>query len=374
MSVKSAYIHIPFCYRICTYCDFNKYFIDKQPVDEYLDALINEMQVDNNRNLETMYVGGGTPTALNMRQLEKLLKAINQTFTISGEFSVEANPDELTYEKVVLLKQYGVNRISMGVQTFKPELLKILGRTHKTEDIYNAVSHARKAGIESISLDLMYHLPQQTIDDFKDSLERAIALDIDHISSYGLILEPKTQFYNLYRKGHLKLPNEDLGAEMYQFLMDRMKNSSFHQYEISNFSKLNHESNHNKVYWLNEEYYGFGAGASGYVNGVRYTNLNPVNHYIKTINEGKKPILSETSPTYNERMEEEMFLGLRMNQGVSKSRFKKKFNKLIDEVFGETIKDLRCRGLIKEEREFISLTERGKVIGNEVFEAFLLNS
>lgn len=164
-----------------------------------------------------MYVGGGTPTALNMRQLEKLLRAINQTFTISGEFSFEANPDELTYEKVALLKQYGVNRISMGVQTFKPELLKILGRTHKTEDIYDAVSHARKAGIESISLDLMYHLPQQTIDDFKDSLERAIALDIDHISSYGLILEPKTQFYNLYRKGHLKLPNEDLGAEMYRF-------------------------------------------------------------------------------------------------------------------------------------------------------------
>ena len=218
------------------------------------------MQVDNNRNLETMYVGGGTPTALNMRQLEKLLKAINQTFTISGEFSFEANPDELTYEKVVLLKQYGVNRISMGVQTFKPELLKILGRTHKTDDIYNAVSHARKAGIESISLDLMYHLPQQTIDDFKDSLERAIALDIDHISSYGLILEPKTQFYNLYRKGHLKLPNEDLGQKCINF-NGSYENSSFHQYEISNFSKLNHESNHNKVYWLNEEYYGFGAGA-----------------------------------------------------------------------------------------------------------------
>ncbi len=144
MNVKSAYIHIPFCYRICTYCDFNKYFIDKQPVDEYLDALISEMQVKNNRDLETMYVGGGTPTALNMRQLEKLLRAINQTFTISGEFSFEANPDELTYEKVALLKQYGVNRISMGVQTFKPELLKILGRTHKTEDIYDAVSHAER--------------------------------------------------------------------------------------------------------------------------------------------------------------------------------------------------------------------------------------
>lgn len=155
MTVTSAYIHIPFCVRICTYCDFNKYFIDKQPVDEYLDALIKEMQVNNNRQLQTMYVGGGTPTALNLTQLEKLLKAINNTFTISGEYSFEANPDELTYEKVALLKRYGVNRISMGVQTFKPELLEILGRTHKTEDIYKAVDNARKVGIESISLDLI---------------------------------------------------------------------------------------------------------------------------------------------------------------------------------------------------------------------------
>ena len=188
MTVKSAYIHIPFCVRICTYCDFNKYFIDKQPVDEYLDALIKEMQVENNRKLETMYVGGGTPTALNIVQLEKLLKAINNTFTIHGEYSFEANPDELTYEKVALLKKYGVNRISMGVQTFKPELLEILGRTHKTNDIYSAVNNARKAGINSISLDLMYHLPQQSLEDFKQSLELALEMDIDHISSYGLIL------------------------------------------------------------------------------------------------------------------------------------------------------------------------------------------
>ena len=170
------------------------------------------------------------------------------------------------------------------VQTFKPELLEILGRTHKTEDIYKAVDNARKVGIESISLDLMYHLPQQTLDDFKQSLELALKMDIDHISSYGLILEPKTQFYNMYRKGHLKLPNEDLGAEMYQYLMQRLEQSNLKQYEISNFGKIGHESTHNKVYWLNEEYYGFGAGASGYVDGVRYTNLNPVRHYIDAIN------------------------------------------------------------------------------------------
>lgn len=373
MTVKSAYIHIPFCVRICTYCDFNKYFIDKQPVDEYLDALIKEMQVNNNRQLQTMYVGGGTPTALNLTQLEKLLKAINDTFTISGEYSFEANPDELTYEKVALLKRYGVNRISMGVQTFKPELLEILGRTHKTEDIYKAVDNARKVGIESISLDLMYHLPQQTLDDFKQSLELALKMDIDHISSYGLILEPKTQFYNMYRKGHLKLPNEDLGAEMYQYLMQRLEQSNLKQYEISNFGKIGHESTHNKVYWLNEEYYGFGAGASGYVDGVRYTNLNPVRHYIDAINKNQRPILTQTEPTFEEKMEEEMFLGLRMNQGVNTERFKYKFGLPIESVFGQTIENLLGRNLLQKQQQNISLTERGKVIGNEVFEAFLLN-
>src|SRR5699024_4816257 len=173
-----------------------------------------------------------------------------------------------------------------------------------TEDIYNAVTNARKVGIPSISLDLMYHLPKQTLEDFKDSLEKALSMDIDHISSYGLILEPKTQFYNMYRKGQLKIPNEDIGEEMYEYLLNRMN-----------------ESEHNKVYWKNEGYYGFGAGASGYVNGERYNNVNPVNHYIKKIQNNERPILDSTYPTENEQMEEEMFLGLRMNQGVNRERF-----------------------------------------------------
>ncbi|PTF14126.1 radical SAM family heme chaperone HemW [Staphylococcus devriesei] len=373
MTVKSAYIHIPFCVRICTYCDFNKYYIDKQPVDDYLTALIKEMKTSSNRDLDTMYVGGGTPTALNEAQLERLLEAITSIFSISGEFSFEANPDELTFNKVKLLEQYGVNRISMGVQTFKPELLRILGRTHETEDIYNAVNNARKAGIQSISLDLMYHLPEQTLEDFSDSLNRAINMDIDHISRYGLILEPKTQFYNMYRKGKLKLPNEDLGAEMYQHLMRSLENTPFKQYEISNFAKDNHESYHNKVYWLNEEYYGFGAGASGYVNGVRYTNLNPVQHYINKVNDDVMPILTSNTPTLEEKMEEEMFLGLRMNKGVSREKFNLKFDISLDKVFGHTIDKLKNKELLKEQDGYISLTERGKVIGNEVFEAFLLN-
>lgn len=373
MTVQSVYIHIPFCVRICTYCDFNKYFIQNQPVDEYLDALITEMSTAKYRNLKTMYVGGGTPTALSINQLERLLKAIRDTFTITGEYTFEANPDELTKEKVQLLEKYGVNRISMGVQTFKPELLSVLGRTHNTEDIYTSVLNAKNAGIKSISLDLMYHLPKQTIEDFEQSLDLALDMDIQHISSYGLILEPKTQFYNMYRKGLLKLPNEDLGADMYQLLMSKIEQSPFHQYEISNFALDGHESEHNKVYWFNEEYYGFGAGASGYVDGVRYTNINPVNHYIKAINKESKAILVSNKPSLTERMEEEMFLGLRLNEGVSSRRFKKKFDQSIESVFGQTINNLKEKKLIVEKNDAIALTNRGKVIGNEVFEAFLIN-
>lgn len=373
MTVQSAYIHIPFCVGICTYCDFNKYFIQNQPVDEYLDALITEMSTAKYRILKTMYVGGGTPTALSINQLERLLKAIRDTFTITGEYTFEANPDELTKEKVQLLEKYGVKRISMGVQTFKPELLSVLGRTHNTEDIYTSVLNAKNTGIKSISLDLMYHLPKQTIEDFEQSLDLALDMDIQHISSYGLILEPKTQFYNMYRKGLLKLPNEDLGADMYQLLMSKIEQSPFHQYEISNFALDGHESEHNKVYWFNEEYYGFGAGASGYVDGVRYTNINPVNHYIKAINKESKAILVSNKPSLTERMEEEMFLGLRLNEGVSSSRFKKKFDQSIESVFGQTINNLKEKELIVEKNDVIALTNRGKVIGNEVFEAFLIN-
>ncbi|MDK7113727.1 radical SAM family heme chaperone HemW [Staphylococcus pettenkoferi] len=373
MKVQSAYIHIPFCVRICTYCDFNKYFIQNQPVDEYLSCLIKEMETSEVRQLKTLFVGGGTPTALSETQLERLLQAITSLFTIEDEFSFEANPDELTLNKVRLLKKYGVNRLSMGVQTFNPQLLELLGRTHAPEDIYQAIDNARRVGIESISLDLMYHLPQQSLDDFKESLDIALSLNIDHISSYGLILEPQTQFYNMYRKGKLKLPSEDVGEEMYTYLIERLNQTSFHQYEISNFAKKGHESGHNKVYWKNEGYYGFGAGASGYVDGERYTNVNPVNHYIKKIQAGERPVLHSTRPTIQEQMEEEMFLGLRMNKGVSIKRFEEKFDQSIDQIYGQTLNQLVSDGLIEINDGFISLTERGKVIGNEVFEAFLLS-
>lgn len=371
MKAKSAYIHIPFCVKICTYCDFNKYFIQNQPVDQYLECLVEEMKQSKASDLETLFVGGGTPTALSESQLEYLLQAVNEQFDIKGEYTFEANPDELTEEKVALLKKYGVNRLSLGVQTFDDTLLKTLGRSHQKSDIYRSIENARRHGIPSISLDLMYHLPGQTMAQFQESLEEALCLDIDHLSSYGLILEPQTQFYNQYRKGKLKMPNEDMGAEMYQYLMDRIKDSALHQYEISNFAKKGHESVHNQVYWKNESYYGFGAGASGYINGVRYTNVNPVNHYIKKIQQHKLPRLTETTPTVKEQIEEEMFLGLRMNQGVNKAQFKKKFNQTIEDVYGDEILSLEGQNLIEQTDEQIALTDQGRIVGNTVFEAFI---
>lgn len=369
---KSVYIHIPFCVRICTYCDFNKFYIANQPVDEYLDCLIKEMSTREDKVVETMFVGGGTPTALSEEQLEKLLRAINDLFVITKEYTFEANPDELTEAKIKLLKQYGVNRLSLGVQTFDNELLKVLGRTHHSEDIEKAVNLSRKHQIESVSLDLMFHLPGQTLKQFDDSLNKALALDVDHISSYALILEPKTQFYNLYRKGRLKLPNEDLGEEMYQHLKETLKASHLNQYEISNFAKEGHESLHNMVYWKNEEYYGFGAGAHGYINGIRYGNINPVNQYIKKIQNNELPKLQSSEVSIKEQMEEEMFLGLRMSKGVSKTKFESKFNRTIEDVFGEHVKELTSQALLIDENDFLRLSNRGQIIGNEVFERFLL--
>ncbi|MCS4485568.1 radical SAM family heme chaperone HemW [Staphylococcus americanisciuri] len=369
--VKSAYVHIPFCVKICTYCDFNKYFIQHQPVDTYLTSLIKEMSWAQQKDLNTMFVGGGTPTALSEAQLERLLAAINEHFTISGEYTFEANPDELTEKKVALLKKYGVNRLSLGVQTFDDALLKLLGRAHRREDIYAAVRNARKHEISSISLDLMYQLPGQTMQQFEESLTEAISLEVDHISSYGLILEKQTQFYNLYQKGQLSMPSEELGAEMYQYMVEKLTQHGLHQYEISNFAKDGHESAHNKVYWKNEAYYGFGAGASGYVNGIRYTNINPVNHYIEHVSHGKRPILTEDSLSLQEQIEEEMFLGLRMNEGVNKKRFKQKFGCAVDTYYRSELQQLEMKKLIMNTPTHIALTAEGRVIGNYVFEQFI---
>ncbi|MDZ5712224.1 radical SAM family heme chaperone HemW [Jeotgalibacillus haloalkalitolerans] len=372
---SAVYIHIPFCHHICHYCDFNKVFMKNQPVDEYIEMLIQEMRTTQKgtQSMKSIFVGGGTPTALSAAQLEKLCTGIQSVFDITEdtEYTFEANPGDLSKDKISVLKAYGVNRLSFGVQSFNDRLLEKIGRNHRSEDVYRSVKEAQEEGFSNISIDLIYALPEQTLEDFEDTIDRALELDLPHYSGYSLIVEPKTVFYNLMRKGRLPLPGEDAEAAMYDLLMDKMAAKGLHQYEISNFAKPGFESLHNLTYWENESYYGFGAGAHGYVNGVRYSNIGPVSKYIQSLKDGKLPIFHQAEVTAHEKMEEEMFLGLRKTAGVSIPHFKQKFNTELMQVFESPVKDMTGRNLLEIDNDRIRLTREGRFLGNEVFQSFL---
>lgn len=376
--IQSAYIHIPFCEHICHYCDFNKMFLKGQPVEDYLQMLKKEMvlalQKAPTSHLNTIYVGGGTPTSLNHEQLSYLCETIGEVLPYNREeveFTFEANPGDLSIEKMHILKEAGVNRISFGVQSFNEELLKAIGRTHKPEDVYNSIEKAKRVGFENITIDLMYGLPGQTMQVFKESLQEALKLQLPHYSSYSLIVEPKTVFYNMMQKNKLHLPTQDLEAEMYEVLMEEMEKRGLRQYEISNFAKVGFESKHNTTYWNNDYYYGFGAGAHGYLNGERVGNYGPLKKYMEPIRNGELPYMSVHKVPVHEQMEEEMFLGLRKIDGVSFSSFTRKFGKNALEVFAEPIQELLKRELVEVKNERMFLTHKGKLLGNEVFQTFI---
>ena len=311
----SAYVHIPFCTQICFYCDFSKVFIKHQPVDAYLDHLIQEFRREEITNLRTLYIGGGTPTALTADQLEYLLKELTKSLDLSQmeELTIEANPGDLDPDKIAVLKDSPVNRVSLGVQTFDNRLLKKIGRSHQEQDIYDNIDRLKLAGFDNISIDLIYALPTQTMEQVQENVAKALALDIPHMSLYSLILENHTVFMNRMRRGKLPLPKEELEAEMFEYIIQELERAGFEHYEISNFSKPGFESRHNLMYWDNAEYYGLGAGASGYVNGVRYKNHGPIRHYMQAVEEGNARV-QEEHLTQTEMMEEEMFLGLRFQE------------------------------------------------------------
>ena len=375
--MKSAYIHIPFCEHICHYCDFNKMFLKGQPVEQYLQMLKREMeltlQVAPTDKLSTIYVGGGTPTSLDEKQLMYLCESINGLpFNPNEvEYTFEANPGDLSIEKLHILKQAGVNRLSFGVQSFDETLLKAIGRTHRPEDVYDSIEKARAAGFENITIDLMYGLPGQSKEQFKHSLQQAFSLNLPHYSSYSLIVEPKTVFYNLMQKNKLQLPTQDVEAEMYEILMEEMDKYGLDHYEISNFAKAGFESQHNTTYWNNDYYYGFGAGAHSYVNGERIANYGPLKKYMEPLGNGKLPRMNVHAVPLHERMEEEMFLGLRKMDGVSINTFKERYNQDCMDVFGEQIQSLIARQLLVVQDGRIALTHQGKLLGNEVFQSFI---
>lgn len=368
---KAAYVHIPFCSHICYYCDFAKVLMTGQPVEAYIDELLKEYDSYDISSLKTLYIGGGTPSVLPADQLEKLLTHLTKKLDLEEleEFTVEANPSDLTDEVLAVLANSPVNRISLGVQSFDDKLLKKIGRTHTEAQVYSSIERLRAAGFENITIDLIYGLPNQTMEMVERDVQKFLELDLPHVALYSLILENHTVFMNRQRRGRLRLPSDDRNADMYEYIIEMLTSKGYSHYEVSNFGKIGYESKHNMTYWDNAEYYGIGAGASGYLDGIRYKNHGPVHHYLRE--ENKR--VNEEVLTRKQRIEEEMFLGLRKKNGVSIERFHKKFGQTLEEVYGTIIEELAFQKMLFEADGRIQMTEKGFELGNEVFERFLLD-
>ncbi|WPS89234.1 radical SAM family heme chaperone HemW [Brevibacillus halotolerans] len=379
MSPNAVYIHIPFCTNKCYYCDFNSFVTNNpQLVWDYLEALRREMTLTFQQNppekIETIFVGGGTPTYLDQEQMALFLHMVNEHlapyFSADLEWTMEANPGTTDLEKLKLMRSSGVNRISFGVQSFQSDLLKRIGRIHDVNEVYQSVKNAIQAGFDNISIDLMFGLPDQTMEMFAQSLQKAMELPITHLSSYGLKVEENTLFHTLYQKDQLPLPTEDTELEMYLLLIETLEKNGMSMYEISNFAKPGKQSKHNKTYWLNQDYYGIGAGAHGYINGKRHVNAGPLAVYTRMAMEGS-PRVEEFEVTQKEAMEEQMILGLRLREGVDMESFANRFGRTVQEEFGETLQQELQKGMIEIVDQHVRLTPKGLPLGNEVFAAFL---
>lgn len=367
--MRGLYIHIPFCIKKCRYCDFNSFSACEKEKAAYLSALCREMRKYSGEEADTIFIGGGTPTSLLPENLRFLLENVKENFSIdiNCEFTVEANPGTISEEKLEILKMYGVNRISIGVQSFEDTELEKLGRVHSANEAEEAVKLCRKY-FDNVSIDLMCAIPCQTMDSFKRTLERAFSLSPEHISCYSLILEKGTPFYDQYQKGGLILPDEDTEREIYDFAVEEMEKHGYVQYEISNFAKPGYESRHNKKYWQCQEYIGIGLSAHSYSEGVRYSNTDSFSSYIKDdFASNQREVLSK-----EDKMSEYMFLGLRMTEGVSKSAFKEKFGEDMENVFQKPLSKFIKMGMIEEKDDKIRIKRSGISLSNQIMCEFIL--
>lgn len=379
MAPQSVYIHIPFCTNKCYYCDFNS-FVTQNPqlIWDYLEALEREMALTFAQwpaeRIKTIFVGGGTPTFLDHAQMKRFLEMVEKHLgphvTPDLEFSMEANPGTTDREKLRLMRELGVNRLSFGVQSFDSALLKRLGRIHDVDEVYQTIDNAVAVGFDNMTIDLMFGLPDQTIEIFRDTLQKAFQLPTKHFSAYSLKVEENTLFHTLYQKDQLPLPTEETELMMYLILIEEMEKHGYQQYEISNFAKPGFESRHNKTYWLNEEYYGLGAGAHGYVNHERHVNAGPLAVYLQKCREGL-PRVEQFFVEEKEAMEDHMIMGLRLREGVDADRFQRRFGISLMEQFGRIIEEETAKGMLEWEAGRVRLTRKALPLGNEVFARFL---
>ena len=368
----SLYIHIPFCVRKCLYCDFPSFSGMDGMFEDYVRRLCREMDEAapsfQGIGVKSVFFGGGTPSILPPALMGRIMDKIMSAYDVNSdaEISMEANPGTLDAAKLREYKSMYFNRLSMGLQAWQDRLLERLGRIHRVGEFEDNFLQARDSGFKNINVDLMFSLPGQTMDDWQETLEKVIRLDPEHISAYSLIIEEGTPFFDMYEKGQITETDENTDRRMYYLAKEMLSDKGFRQYEISNFAKEGFECRHNITYWRTEEYRGFGLGAHSYVDGTRFHNSADMKEYMAG---GGRLDMEKLTP--EEMQEEFMFMGLRMNEGISKEEFLKRFKTDITSVYGQEISELISEGLLTENKGRISLTDRGIDVSNQVFEKFI---
>lgn len=375
MKNMSLYIHIPFCKQKCYYCDFPSYANIDYLKEDYVDALCKEIENKNiTYNIKSIFVGGGTPSYLSSKQLEKLLITINKlNLDENIEFTMEANPGTLDEEKLIVMKNCGINRISMGLQAVQNSLLKDIGRIHTFNVFEENFKLARKVGFNNINVDLMFGLPSQTVEDWKDSLEKIASLEPEHISAYSLIVEEGTAFYKLYEKNKLILPSEEVERDMYKITKEILNFYGYKQYEISNYAKDGFECYHNKVYWKSKEYIGLGSSSASFIDGKRIKNIENVKKYIEKVNAEEAVTEEIYCNSKEDNIEEFMFMGLRLIEGINMEEFKRRFNINIMDIYKKIIEKNIEKDLLEIKGGYLRLTQKGIELSNYVMSDFILN-
>src|SRR6266704_3932818 len=378
LETASLYLHIPFCHTRCHYCDFNTYAGILPLREPYVRALLTEIAMAGTfaqlpdgspRRSRTIFFGGGTPSLLSVSQISRILDACFKNFAVDedAEITLEANPGTLNQDQLAGLRAAGINRLSMGAQSFDAELLKTLGRIHSPKDITQAVRFARTAGFTSINVDFMFGLPGQTMRHWRETIERALDLHIEHLSLYSLIIEEGTPFYTWTHEGRITPGDEDLCADMYEYADERLQAEGYENYEISNWALPGHQSRHNLTYWQNLPYIGMGAGAHSFFGGRRFSNILDPQEYIQLLKKQQRPEVDGELIDRIQEMSETAFLALRTAQGLHLPTFEERFAEPFTQFVGTRLRTVEEAGLLEQEHEWIRLSKRGRLLGNEVF-------
>lgn len=381
--MRHLYIHIPFCHRRCSYCDFNTYANMEDRIAAYVAALCDELgmladQVDLERlysplTTPTIFLGGGTPTMLTPAQMEQVLSAAARLVPLEGaEITTEANPGTVLGRNYLRdLRSLGINRISMGVQSLHDPTLRVLGRIHTAAEARQSYADARAAGFTNINLDFIFGLPGQDLAQWQQTLDEITRWKVDHFSLYSLILEERTPLFAQVTSGHVSVPDDDATAAMYEAAMAGFAAAGYQHYEISNWTRDDLRCRHNLAYWYNADYLAAGAGAHGHIYPRRYANILGVDEYINTVRTGHLPVAESTGLGPADLQAETMFMGLRLSEGVSRQHFAARCGRPLDQAYGGILHELAAQGLLTDDGEFVRLTPQGRMLGNRVFEAFV---